>query len=69
MVVSIEVPHIPLVRFTVKVYSVFSVRLVISHGLDVHVPQAVDDGVQLTALVISEGVSGLSHCKIITVQL
>ena len=69
VVVSIEVPHIPLVRVTVKVYSVFSVRPVISHGLDVHASQAVDDGVQLTLLVISEGVSGLSHCKVITVQL
>ena len=51
-----------------KLKSVFSARPVILHGLDVHAPQAVDDGVQLTALVISEGVSGLSHCKVITVQ-
>ena len=68
VVVFIEVPHIPLLRVTVKLYSVFSVRPVISHGLDVHASQAVDDGVQLTVLVMSEGVSGLSHRKVITVQ-
>ena len=67
-VVFVEVPHIPLLRVTLKEYSVFGTRPVISHGLDVHAPQAVDDGVQLTVLVISEGVSGLSHCKVITVQ-
>ena len=68
VVVAIEVPHIPLLRVTVKVYSVFTVRPVILHGLDVHAPQSADGG-QLTVLVISEGVSGLSHCKVITVQL
>ena len=68
VVVFIEAPHIPLLRVTVKEYSVFNTRPVISHGLVVHAPQPVDDGVQLTLLVISEGVSGLSHCKVITVQ-
>ena len=68
VVVDIEVPHIPLLRVTVKVYSVFSVRPVISHGLDVHDASQSADGVQLTALAISEGVSGMSHCKVITVQ-
>ena len=57
--------HCSLLRVTVNSYSVFGLRPVIVHGLVVHSAQPGDGGVQLTELVMSFGLRGWSHCRVV----
>ena len=63
-VVFMKVPHITLLRVTVKTYSVLALRPVIVHGLVVHSAQPGNGGVQLTEVVMSLGPLGWSHCRV-----
>ena len=48
-----DVPHITLLRVTVKTYLALGLRPVTVHGLVVHPAQPGDGGVQLTEVVMS----------------
>ena len=64
LVVFILVPHIVLLRVTVKSYSVLGLRPAIVQGLVVHSAQPGDGGVQLTEVVMSLDSLGWVHCRV-----